>query len=172
MNECAGTDVYAKYLSPTVLDVTGEVSRWVLSVGQPSLLHNRRLMSVDRWWQCWDWLSYGQRDVSFSIDSVFEALKARILEHVPEGLALAHQQYRNEPKRMYDLRTEVVRQQPDIFRIPIVRNHWLQCAILERRMREDRVEQVRRGMDAQSVQAAIPNTQVLPAWLSPLQNRL
>ena len=91
--------------------------------------------------------------------------------YVPEGLALAYEQYRNEPKRMYDLLNEVVRQQPDIFRIPIVRNHWLQFAILERRMRLDRLEQGR-GMDAQSVQAAIPNTQVLLASLSPLQNRI
>jgi hypothetical protein len=171
MSEYAGIDVYVKYLSPSILDTSGHVARWVLNVSQK--WYERHPMRAELWWRCCDWLAYGQREDCFTYDAVFGELKARILNNVADGLALAHTRYQNEPNMMYALLTQVMRERRELFRIPILRHHWMECSIIEKRMREQREEQVRRGMDPLSVQAAMPNTQVLPSTLrSALRNRI
>jgi len=170
MNEYAGLDVYVKYLSPAMLDHTGSVSHWVLNASRP--WYERRVVSAEEWWRCPDWLSYGQRDPGLGIDAEFERLKARILVEGPAGLAVAHQQYQGNPTTMYALLHEVFMESPLMFRIPLVRQHWLALSCMEMQMRSHREEQKRRGMDPQQVQRALPSPQVLPDLNHPLRPRI
>jgi len=154
MNHFRGVDVYVKHLCPALLDSNAPEAWYVANVGSP--WYQRRCVRAEEWWSCPDWLSVGQRMVSFAPDPRVEQAVAMVYNDPDRGMMQLSQQFGTNPEFMKTVLDRIRYQQPNFVLNPSFRAAYVAYALASKMVRDRAREEFRRRAFASAPVPSLP----------------